>query len=248
MNAAARKLVVPSAEVRLGRWQDVLVDVDHCDSVITDPPYSARVIKGQRSGAVGNYQNVGKVVASIPYPACTRDDINELFKSWAPRVGRWFIMFGDHVMMRWLEDATIGAGKWMFWHRVWLKSDGGTPRFSGDGPDEDIEHIAICRPRKKFVARHRGGSFSTPRLFSSPFAGAKPVALMRAIVRAYSEPGDLVVDPYAGSGSTLIAARMEGRRAIGAEMDAGRHSIAQRRVDDPYTPNLFGPDDGAPCT
>jgi site-specific DNA-methyltransferase (adenine-specific) len=43
----------------------------------------------------------------------------------------------------------------------------------------------------------------------------KPVPLLRWLVRAYSNPGDLVVDPFAGSGSTLKAALLEGRRAKG---------------------------------
>jgi site-specific DNA-methyltransferase (adenine-specific) len=43
----------------------------------------------------------------------------------------------------------------------------------------------------------------------------KPVALMRWLARTYSNPGDLVVDPYAGSGSTGQAAEAEGRRFVG---------------------------------
>ena len=43
----------------------------------------------------------------------------------------------------------------------------------------------------------------------------KPVDLLRMLVRQYSNPGDLVVDPYAGSGSALAAAEAEGRQCIG---------------------------------
>jgi DNA modification methylase len=42
---------------------------------------------------------------------------------------------------------------------------------------------------------------------------------MRALVRDYSRPGDLIVDPCMGSATTILAAVIEGRRAIGAEMD-----------------------------
>lgn len=45
----------------------------------------------------------------------------------------------------------------------------------------------------------------------------KPVNLLRRWVANSSDPGDLVIDPYAGSGSALIAAAAEGRRAIGFE-------------------------------
>lgn len=43
----------------------------------------------------------------------------------------------------------------------------------------------------------------------------KPTELLQMLVRQYSNPGDLVLDPYAGSGSTLAAAIAEGRRAMG---------------------------------
>jgi DNA modification methylase len=43
----------------------------------------------------------------------------------------------------------------------------------------------------------------------------KPVALLRWLIRSYSHPGDLIVDPYAGSGSTGVAAQAEGRRFVG---------------------------------
>jgi len=70
--------------------------------------------------------------------------------------------------------------------------------------------------------------------------GQKPMWLMRAIVRDYSRHGDLVCDPYAGSGTTLLAAVMEGRRAIGAEMDEGRFDMAVRRLRGGFTTDLFG--------
>jgi len=66
--------------------------------------------------------------------------------------------------------------------------------------------------------------------------GGKPLALMRAIVRDYSRPGDLVVDPCAGGGTTLLAAAIEGRRAIGAEIDPETYAKAVERLSRPYTP------------
>jgi site-specific DNA-methyltransferase (adenine-specific) len=53
---------------------------------------------------------------------------------------------------------------------------------------------------------------------------------MRAIVSDYSRPGDLVLDPCAGGGTTLVAAVELGRRAIGCEPDAGRYAIAAKRI------------------
>lgn len=47
----------------------------------------------------------------------------------------------------------------------------------------------------------------------------KPVELMRWLISEYTSPGDLIIDPYAGSCSTLIAAHQLGRQAIGFELD-----------------------------
>ena len=69
--------------------------------------------------------------------------------------------------------------------------------------------------------------------------GGKPLDLMRAIVRDYSRPGDLICDPCAGGATTLLAAAMEGRRAVGAEIDHETYAKASARIARGYTPPLF---------
>ena len=53
---------------------------------------------------------------------------------------------------------------------------------------------------------------------------------MRALIRDYSRPGDLVCDPCAGGGTTLLAAVQTGRRAVGSEMDPQTHAKAVQRL------------------
>lgn len=67
-----------------------------------------------------------------------------------------------------------------------------------------------------------------PRLRSHPTV--KPLALMRWLVRLVAPAGSLVLDPFAGSATTLIAARMEGRRALGFERDPGYFALGQARL------------------
>ena len=60
----------------------------------------------------------------------------------------------------------------------------------------------------------------------------KPVELLRYLIRTYTNPGDTVLDFTMGSGSTIVAAIMEGRNAIGIEIDKGYYDIACRSCAD----------------
>ncbi|MDQ0013980.1 hypothetical protein J2W23_002362 [Variovorax boronicumulans] len=56
------------------------------------------------------------------------------------------------------------------------------------------------------------------------------VEQMLPFVRQFSQPGDTVFDPFAGFGTTLLAARLEGRLASGCEVDAGRIDLIRERL------------------
>jgi len=58
----------------------------------------------------------------------------------------------------------------------------------------------------------------------------KPIAALMPLIESFSRPGDMVLDPFAGSGSTLLAARMLGRNWLGVELDARYHAAARRRL------------------
>jgi site-specific DNA-methyltransferase (adenine-specific) len=58
----------------------------------------------------------------------------------------------------------------------------------------------------------------------------KPLSALLPLVEAFSAPGSTVLDPFAGSGSSLMAAKTLGRFYIGIELDARYHHIAKRRL------------------
>jgi len=60
----------------------------------------------------------------------------------------------------------------------------------------------------------------------------KPLAILSPLVESFSQPGQIVLDPFTGSGSTLLAAKQLGRNYIGIELDAKYHAIAKRRLLD----------------
>lgn len=58
----------------------------------------------------------------------------------------------------------------------------------------------------------------------------KPLSVLTPLVETFCNPAGLVLDPFAGSGSTLVAAQGTGRRYLGIELDASYHGIAQARL------------------
>jgi len=63
---------------------------------------------------------------------------------------------------------------------------------------------------------------------SHPFE--KPLSLMERLVRIYTNPGDVVLDPFMGSGTTGVASVVNGRKFIGMEKDMNYYDIARERI------------------
>jgi adenine-specific DNA-methyltransferase len=61
----------------------------------------------------------------------------------------------------------------------------------------------------------------------------KPLSVLLPLVETFSPAQGTVLDPFAGSGSTLLAAKMLGRSYVGIELDAKYHAIASRRLAEP---------------
>jgi site-specific DNA-methyltransferase (adenine-specific) len=67
----------------------------------------------------------------------------------------------------------------------------------------------------------------------------KPLSLMKYLVRLVTPPGGVVLDPFAGSGSTLLAAEMEGFDSIGIELNPEYCEIARARLSAPMQMAMF---------
>lgn len=72
--------------------------------------------------------------------------------------------------------------------------------------------------------------FAKPPRVGALHPTEKPVPLMRWLVRSFVPLGGLVLDPFAGSGSTGVAARLEGRRFVGVEIDPSYAAAANSRI------------------
>ncbi len=246
----------PLAVLKLGRWQDALADVGEVDAVITDPPYSPRIHSGFRSAndfldsqyrglasrkAKGTNNGGGYIGSGIPYAPLTDETARELAEWTAARCRNWFVAFGDHRSFLQWEDALTAAGWLTFAPVIWVRG-GSPPRFNGDGPANCAEYICVARPRRPTRCGSLPGIYRH-NVFNSQargkfLTGQKPVDLMRAIIRDYTAPGELIAEPFAGSGTTLVAAAIEGRRSVGAEMDPDTYAKAKKRLAAGYTPTF----------
>jgi len=92
---------------------------------------------------------------------------------------------------------------------------------------------AIAKGAGNGVARMRRGTvlrYPRPQNERAGHPTPKPVELLRELIEMSTRFGEVVLDPYMGSGSTLLAARMESRRAIGIEIEERYCEIAAKRL------------------
>ena len=229
------------ADLRLGRWEDQLADVA-CDALIVDAPYSERTHSGHDSGSASTTD----ARRSLDYRAWTARDVDAFVDAWSSRTRGWMVSITDHELAPAWAAALERAGRYVFSPLAYV-APGSRVRIVGDGPAQWSCFIVVARPRSSAFAKWGSlpGAYVIPaghndrRNNAGGVVGGKPAWLMRSLVRDYSRPGDLVCDPCAGGGTTLLAALTEGRRAVGAEMMPEHFEIAQARLARGFTPALF---------
>lgn len=203
------------------------------DVVITDPPYSNRTHKHARTNA--GFDGKGDAPQLVDFDALTSHDLAELLASL--RVRRWVVMTCDYVHAIDLERSPP-SGLEFVRLGIWAKLSTGAPQISGDRPGMGWEAVAMlhrakerCAERKRWngggrdsvfyhLAEHRRGTYPTQ----------KPEGLAREFVTLFSDPGETILDPFAGSGTTLRAAKDLGRKAIGIDKSPDAIAIAERRM------------------
>lgn len=211
-----------------GDWRIVLDHVEECDALITDPPYSKQTHDGQPE----NREEIGYRPLSI------RDAV-ELVKHWRPRTRTWCAVMTDDVLVPVFRRKAADLGFYDFPPVPVLQHK---PRQQGDGPGNGAIYLVPSRPREARMLKWGslpGWYLSTPERSSSGFKGGKPLALMRAIIRDYTRPGDLVVDPYGGRMTTALACAEMGRRCITSEIDPHSYAEGVARLASGWTVDPF---------
>ena len=203
--------------------REVLPTLESVDHVITDPPYSDTTHEGARTG---DASSAGVLVNFAATDAQAIADVLE-----ACRARRWAILTMDWQHVLPLKVSPPKGWKFVR-HGVWVKPNG-TPQFTGDRPAQGWEAVAILHADVKGRMRWNGGGLPatwTHCKVAGFHPTGKPEPLLAEWVQMFTDPGDLILDPFMGSGTTLVAAKRLGRRAIGIEREEKYCEVAAKRL------------------
>ena len=229
-------------DLRLGRYQDVLADVE-CDAVICDPPYGARTHAGHDAGvehtSIGDPKWDTARRRGLSYGSWTEADVREFVAFWHERTRGWIAAMSCSDLSPIWRDAFASVGRTTF-QPVACVIRAMSVRLSGDGPSSWAVWLNVARPKTLSKWGTLDGAYVVGR-GEGGHIGGKPLDLMRALVHDYSHPGDLVCDPTAGYATTGVAALGMGRRFVGSEVEAPVHARGARRLAECQVVDLFEP-------
>lgn len=229
----------------LGDCLEVMPTLDRVDHVITDPPYSKVVVTSSKSGP-GDCRPRGRKGA---YGAKTRDlgysGIDDearvaIGAECGRLVRRWSLVFCDAESLSAWRSALEGGGMKHARMGAWVAPNC-TPQFSGDRPGTGWEACEIAHAVGAGRWRWNGGGLPAVWIVPRPANGShertenghptpKPIDLMLELVALFTDPGETVLDPFAGSGTTGVACLRLGRRFIGIEKDPTYFQLAVDRL------------------
>lgn len=199
------------------------MEPESVDMVITDPPYgidyqSGRKEKDRRLAKISNDKapfiwwiyDAARVLKSRGGVLCfSRWDVQQVF-----------------------IDALRLAGLTVKSVIVWDRQAHGMGDLKAQfAPRHDVV-IFATKGRFEFPGKRPDDVIACPKVGNSNLIhpNEKPVALLERLIEATTEPGALILDPFAGSGSTLAAAAKTGRQYIGIEIDPKYSQIAADRA------------------
>jgi site-specific DNA-methyltransferase (adenine-specific) len=184
------------------------------DAVITDPPYFVRY-KDRSGRRIANDDNPASVLGAFTdiYRVLRPDSFCVCFYGWN-RV--------DAFVRAWTDAGFQPVG-----HLVWAKSYASSVRFV-EARHEQAYLLAKGRPRKPEAPLADVRPWEYTGNVAHPTE--KAVSILQPLVESFAPAGGVVLDPFAGSGSTLVAAALSGRNYVGIELEGKYCQLARRRL------------------
>lgn len=188
--------------------------VESIDFVLTDPPYLGRY-KDRWGRTLANDDNPEAVVGAYAelYRLLRRDTFCVTFYGY-PKL--------DAFVHAWTQAGFDTVG-----HIVWPKPYVSSSRFVRVA-HESAYVLAKGRPQKPLQPLRdvQSWEYSGNRLHPTE----KAVSILTPLIQSFSPRGGVVLDPFAGVGSTLVAAALSGRRYLGVELESKYVEHARRRL------------------
>ena len=211
----------PGITLYCGDALDVLPQLPSVALVITDPPYSfglASTAAEGKAGSWGDMMNNARWYGSW-LSECRRLTEHRQGAAWVFNSWRSFPVLARAAHETWAIESLL------VWDKDWIGPGG--PR--GLRPSYELVALFV---HAEFALADRG----LPDVWRSPWSSQKPnghpaekpIDLVRRLIR--ESGGDLVLDPFCGSGTTLEAAKIEGRQAIGIECEPKYCELTVKRL------------------
>lgn len=228
-----------------GDCLEVMPMLEPVDHVISDPPYeqSLHDSKNKLRGRVR--VDSGPDLQGLDFDGI--DAIRSRVTVEASNIcSGWLIAFCTiEGVYKWADE--INAANRPKYKRacIWVKPDS-TPQLNGQGPAQGAECFVTAWCGKGHASWNAGGKRGVYRHCVNPpdrhglHPTEKPWRLFYEILTDFTNSGQTILDPFMGSGTTLVACAKLGRKGIGIELDPDYFDIACRRVEEAYRqPDLF---------
>lgn len=202
------------------------------DAVVTDPPYMIGAIStGDAKSKAGSW--VDLMNAAFWYRAWMAEAWRVL------KDGGYLVIFLNWrtlpMLMKACADAKIETSSLAVWDKDWIGPAGPAQLrptyemilFCGKGNAKIDNRSQADVIRHKWMACHSG---------QSGHPAQKPVPLLKQIIELVTKPGDVVLDPFCGGGTTGIAAMQCGRRFEGYEGDPEYAALSKERIGNAHEP------------
>ena len=244
---ALRIEVIGDCILILGDCLEVMSGLDPVDHAIFDPPYEA-FMHNAKSRAMQRTRTDGRApVKGLDFAAI--DEIREDVTSQVGDLCRgWFIAFcTPEGVGRWADVINISPIKYKR-ACIWVKPDS-TPQLNGQGPAMGYENFVCGWAGRGYSTWNAGGKRGVYSHLVNPpdrdgrHPTEKPWRLMFEILEDFTNKGQVIIDPFMGSGTTGVACVKSGRRFIGIEQNPDYFDVACDRIRRAYE-DMFGPDPG----